>query len=101
MLLAWGSTYGTCRATVRDLNNAGYSASHAHIRYIKPFPRNLEQLMSRFKHVMVPEINNGQLIKILRDRYRREFIPFNRIQGIPLRKSELTEASIDVLKGKV
>lgn len=101
LLLAWGSTYGTCRATVRDLNNAGYSASHAHIRYIKPFPRNLEQLMSRFKHVMVPEINNGQLIKILRDRYRREFIPFNRIQGIPLRKSELTEASIDVLKGKV
>ncbi len=98
LLLGWGSTYGTCRAAVRDLNAAGYGVAHAHLRYIRPFPRNLEQLLSRYRHVIVPEINNGQLVKILRDRYHREFTPFNRIQGIPLRKSELTEAAIELLE---
>ncbi len=89
LFLGWGSTYGTCRAAVRDLNNIGYKVSHAHLRYIRPLPRNLGALLERFDKVVVPEINNGQLVRILRDHFRREFIPFNRIQGLPLRKREL------------
>ncbi len=99
LLLGWGSTFGTCRAAVRDLKAAGYEVAHAHLRHIRPFPRNLESLMSRYKHVLVPEINSGQLVRILRDRFPRTFIPFNRIQGIPLRKSELMQAAVEVLSG--
>lgn len=100
LLLAWGSTYGTCRAAVRDLIRDGYKVSHAHLRYIRPFPRNLEEVLGRFRRVLVPEINNGQLIRILRDRHPREYIPFNRIQGIPLRKAELIQAAREVLDVK-
>jgi 2-oxoglutarate ferredoxin oxidoreductase subunit alpha len=91
LVLGWGGTYGALKAAVKECISEGMDVSHAHIRYIKPFPKNLEALMKRFDKVMIPEINNGQLIRIIRDRYLIPAIPFNKIQGVPFMKGELVE----------
>jgi 2-oxoglutarate ferredoxin oxidoreductase subunit alpha len=91
LVLGWGGTYGALKAAVKECIAEGMDVSHAHIRYIKPFPKNLEALMKRFDKVMIPEINNGQLIRIIRDRYLIPAIPFNKIQGVPFMKGELVE----------
>ncbi len=92
LVLGWGSTYGTCRATVRDLLEEGHAVAHAHLRHIRPFPANLGDLMARFRRVLIPEINDGQLVQLVRARYLIDAVPFNRIQGTPIRKEELTAA---------
>jgi 2-oxoglutarate ferredoxin oxidoreductase subunit alpha len=71
------------------LQQEGRSVSHIHLRYIRPFPKNLGEILSKFKTVLVPEINNGQLIKILRDQYLIDAKGFNKIMGVPITKSEL------------
>ncbi|MFN5517464.1 MAG: 2-oxoacid:acceptor oxidoreductase subunit alpha, partial [Bacteroidota bacterium] len=86
LVLGWGGTYGALKAAVKECIAEGMDVSHAHIRYIKPFPKNLEALMKRFDKVIIPEINNGQLIRIIRDRYLIPAIPFNKIQGVPFMK---------------
>jgi 2-oxoglutarate ferredoxin oxidoreductase subunit alpha len=91
LVLGWGGTYGALKAAVKECISEGMDVSHAHIRYIKPFPKNIEALMKRFDKVMIPEINNGQLIRIIRDRYLIPAIPFNKIQGVPFMKGELVE----------
>jgi 2-oxoglutarate ferredoxin oxidoreductase subunit alpha len=91
LVLGWGGTYGALKAAVKECIAEGMDVSHAHIRYIKPFPKNLEALMKRFDKVIIPEINNGQLIRIIRDRYLIPAIPFNKIQGVPFMKGELVE----------
>jgi 2-oxoglutarate ferredoxin oxidoreductase subunit alpha len=91
LVLGWGGTYGALKAAVKECISEGMDVSHAHIRYIKPFPKNLEALMKRFDKVIIPEINNGQLIRIIRDRYLIPAIPFNKIQGVPFMKGELVE----------
>jgi 2-oxoglutarate ferredoxin oxidoreductase subunit alpha len=97
LLLGWGSTFGACRAAVRDLCAEGHAVAHAHLRHIRPLPRNLGQLMDRYRMIMVPEINNGQLVRVLRDRFPRTYYPFNRIQGLPLKKSELMQYAAELL----
>lgn len=92
LILGWGSTYGTCRATVRDLLGEGLAVAHAHLRHIRPFPANLGDLMARFRRVIVPEINDGQLVHLIRDRFLIDAVPFNRIKGTPIRKEELAAA---------
>ncbi len=92
LILGWGSTYGTIKSAVRDFK--GQSVSHAHLRYLRPFPKNLGDILKRFEKVLVPEINNGQLIKIIRDKYNVDAIPYNKVMGIPIAKSEM----VDVIK---
>ena len=89
LILGWGSTYGVCRGVCKILVDEGYKVSHAHLRYIKPFPKNLGELMGRFDKILVPEINNGQLAKIIRDEYLVEVIQFNQIRGLPISKEDL------------
>lgn len=91
LVIGWGGTYGAIKAAVKECIAEGMEVSHAHIRYIKPFPKNLESLMKRFDKVLIPEINNGQLIRIIRDHYLIPAIPFNKIQGVPFMKGELVE----------
>jgi 2-oxoglutarate ferredoxin oxidoreductase subunit alpha len=97
LVIGWGSTYGTIKSAVVDLLEEGYSVSHAHIRYIRPFPKNLGDMIKRFKKVLVPEINNGQLVKILRDKYLVDAIPYNKIMGIPITKAELVDKMKEML----
>jgi 2-oxoglutarate ferredoxin oxidoreductase subunit alpha len=89
LVLGWGSTYGAIKSACADLQKEGLSVSHAHLRYIRPFPKNLGDILKNFDTVLVPEINNGQLVKIIRDVYFVDAKPYNKIMGIPITKGEL------------
>jgi 2-oxoglutarate ferredoxin oxidoreductase subunit alpha len=89
LVVGWGSTYGAIKSAVAELQAKGKLVSHLHLRYIRPFPRNLGELLRRFDRVLVPEINNGQLVRILRDTYLIDAIAYNKIMGIPITKTEL------------
>lgn len=93
LVLSWGSTYGAVRSAVQRLQKAELPISHAHLRYLNPFPRNLGDIINRFKRVAVPEMNLGQLIFLLRGHYGldHEFIPISKIQGRPFTIGELVE----------
>ena len=89
LVLGWGSTYGSIKSTVLELIAEGHSVSHAHVRYMNPLPKNLGDLLKQFDHVLIPEINNGQFIKIIRDKYLVDAKGYNKIQGTPISKTEL------------
>jgi 2-oxoglutarate/2-oxoacid ferredoxin oxidoreductase subunit alpha len=92
LVLGWGSTYGSIKSAVIDLQAEGISVAHAHLRHLRPFPRNLGELLGNYKHVLIPEINNGQLIKIIRDKYLIDAIAYNKIKGVPITRTELVDA---------
>ena len=89
LVVGWGSTYGAIKSAVAELQTKGESVSHLHLRHIRPFPRNLGTLLRQFDQVLVPEINNGQLIRILRDEFLVDAKGYNKIMGIPITKTEL------------
>lgn len=89
LVLGWGSTYGAIKSSVAELQREGYAVSHAHLRYLRPFPKNLGDILRRFEQVLIPEINNGQLIKIIRDEYFVDAKGHNKVMGIPITKTEL------------
>ncbi|MBX2930454.1 MAG: 2-oxoacid:acceptor oxidoreductase subunit alpha [Chitinophagaceae bacterium] len=89
LVLGWGSTYGAIKSAVMELQTQGYAVSHAHIRYLRPFPKNLGNIINNFEQVLIPEINNGQLIKIIRDQYLVDAKGYNKIMGVPITKTEL------------
>ena len=92
LVLGWGSTYGTIKSAVLQLQSQGKSVSHAHIKYMRPFPKNLGAILAGFETILIPEINNGQLIKIIRDQYLVDAKAYNKIMGIPITKLELVTA---------
>jgi len=91
LVLGWGSTYGAIKSACSELQKEGHAVSHAHLRYIRPFPKNLGDILKNFDTVLVPEINNGQLVRIIRDVYFVDAKPYNKVMGIPITKSELVE----------
>jgi 2-oxoglutarate ferredoxin oxidoreductase subunit alpha len=91
LVLGWGSTYGVIKTAVAELLQQGHSVAHAHLRYVRPFPRNLGEMLKRYKTVLIPEINNGQLIKIIRDQYLVDAKAYNKIMGVPIAKAELLD----------
>ncbi len=91
LVLGWGSTYGTIKSAVTDLQAAGHAVSHAHLRHMRPFPKNLGDMLKRFETVLIPEINNGQLIKIIRDQYLIDAKGYHKIMGVPITKVELVD----------
>src|SRR5690606_37604472 len=91
LVLGWGSTYGAIKSAVQVLQAEGHEVSHAHLRYLRPFPRNLGEILKNFDQILIPEINNGQLIKIIRDQYLVDAKGYNKIMGIPITKTELVQ----------
>ncbi|MFN8245594.1 MAG: 2-oxoacid:acceptor oxidoreductase subunit alpha [Ferruginibacter sp.] len=91
LVLGWGSTYGSIKSACSELQKEGNAVSHAHIRYLRPFPSNLGEIISRFEKVLVPEINNGQLVKIIRDQFMVDAKGYNKIKGTPITKGELVD----------
>ena len=89
LVLGWGSTYGSIKSAVADLQHEGYAVSHAHLRYIRPFPKNLGEILKNFDQVLIPEINNGQLVRIIRDEYFVDAKGYNKMMGVPITKTEL------------
>ncbi len=91
LVLGWGSTFGAIKSAVSDLTDEGYSVSHAHLRYVRPFPKNLGDILKNFEIILIPELNNGQLIKIIRDQYLVDAKGYNKIMGVPFTKHELVD----------
>ncbi|HEV7782183.1 MAG TPA: 2-oxoacid:acceptor oxidoreductase subunit alpha [Chitinophagaceae bacterium] len=89
LVLGWGSTYGAIKSACAELQAKGHAISHAHLRYVRPFPKNLGGILKNFETVLIPEINNGQLIKIIRDVYFVDAKGYNKIMGVPITKTEL------------
>lgn len=89
LVLGWGSTYGAIKSAVYELFMQGHAIAHAHIRYLRPLPKNLGNLLRNYEQVLIPEINNGQLIKIIRDQYLVDAKGYNKVMGTPITKGEL------------
>jgi 2-oxoglutarate ferredoxin oxidoreductase subunit alpha len=98
LVLGWGSTYGAIKTAVAAKRAKGKSVSQAHLRYLNPFPRNLGEVLYRFKHVLVPEINLGQLVKVIRSKYLVPAVGFNKIEALPLRSTDIEEKIDELLE---
>ena len=91
-VVGWGSTYGPISRAVYNLRDKGINVSHIHIRHIWPLPRNLEALLRSFDQVLVPEMNNGQLLTVLRSEYLVPAEGLNKVSGQPFKINEIEDA---------
>ena len=92
LVIGWGGTYGAITSAVQALKAEGFSISSVHLRHLNPLPKDLGDLLKKFKKVIVPELNLGQLSLILRAKYLVDAIPLTKVQGKPFKVSELREA---------
>lgn len=100
LIIGWGSTYGSITTARERLLEKGYNVSRLHLKYLNPFPKNLGEVMSKFNKVLVPELNLGQLRKILRAEYLVDAIGLNKVQGRPFKASEIEKKVIELLENK-
>ncbi|SHN42809.1 2-oxoacid:acceptor oxidoreductase subunit alpha [Chitinophaga sp. CF418] len=98
LVLGWGSTYGAIKSAVLELLAEGHAVAHAHIRYLRPFPKNLAEILHSYDKVLIPEINNGQLIKIIREQFLIDAVGYNKIMGVPITKGELVTKIKEMLQ---
>ena len=89
LVLGWGGTYGAIHASVEAMQKEGRSVASAHLRYLNPFPSNLGNVVGRYRQVLVPELNLGQLALLVQAKYSVRVIPLNKVQGQPFRISEI------------
>ncbi|MBX7103035.1 MAG: 2-oxoacid:acceptor oxidoreductase subunit alpha [Gemmataceae bacterium] len=91
LVLSWGGTYGAVRAAVEQARHNGRNVSHAHLRYLNPFPKNLGKILGQYEKVLIPELNTGQLSLLIRGKFLIDAQPMNKVQGKPLLVRELLE----------
>jgi 2-oxoglutarate/2-oxoacid ferredoxin oxidoreductase subunit alpha len=99
LLVSWGSTYAAVAAGVKRVRARGMKVAHAHLRYLNPFPSNLGEVLDRYTQVLVPEINLGQLSRILRADFLVDAQSYNKVQGVPFRVGEIEAAIVALLGG--
>src|SRR3954452_16154118 len=92
LVLSWGGTYGPVAAGVRRVREAGGAVAHAHLRYLNPFPRNLGDVLRSYDRILIPEMNLGQLLKLVRAEFLVDAHGYNKVRGMPFRAQELAEA---------
>jgi 2-oxoglutarate ferredoxin oxidoreductase subunit alpha len=92
LVLGWGGTYGPITAAVRRLRREGKKVAQAHLTYLNPFPRNTGEVLRRYPKVLIPEINLGQLVKLVRAEFLVDAVGYHRVSGQPFRSDELAEA---------
>ncbi len=93
LILGWGSTYGALRTAAERLQRGGDSVAHAHLRHLNPFPRNTGEVLSRYRRVLIPEINTGQLRLLVRGRYLVDAVGLNQVRGKPFPVPEVVRAA--------
>ncbi|CAB4863444.1 unannotated protein [freshwater metagenome] len=98
LVLGWGSTYGPIGAGCRRVREAGMKVAQAHFRHVNPFPANTEEVLKRYKKVVVPEMNLGQLVMLVRSKYLVDAISYNQVRGLPFKAEELAGVIEDVIK---
>jgi 2-oxoglutarate/2-oxoacid ferredoxin oxidoreductase subunit alpha len=96
-IVGWGGTYGALRAATERLQGEGHSVAHVHIKYLNPFPKNLQSLLANYKTILVPELNLGQLAYILRANFLIEPISLAKVQGLPFTPSEIYDKALSIL----
>jgi 2-oxoglutarate/2-oxoacid ferredoxin oxidoreductase subunit alpha len=92
LVLSWGGSFGPVAAGVRRARNDGHKVAHAHLRYLNPFPRNTGEVVRAYENVLIPEINLGQLLKLIRAEFLVDAVGYNRVRGLPFRASEICDA---------
>jgi 2-oxoglutarate/2-oxoacid ferredoxin oxidoreductase subunit alpha len=92
LVLGWGSTYGPIGAAVRRVRAEGRNVARAHLHYLNPFPRNTGEVLRRYEKVLIPEMNLGQLLKLVRAEFLVDAVGYNRVRGRPFQSTELAEA---------
>ncbi|MBN8587158.1 MAG: 2-oxoacid:acceptor oxidoreductase subunit alpha [Rhodothermia bacterium] len=97
LVVGWGGTRGAIEAAVRQLRDKGAKVSAIHIQHMNPLPPDLADIFKGFRQYLVPELNNGQLVRILRDQFLLNFVPFDKIQGLPFKSSEIEAKISDML----
>ena len=97
LILGWGSTYGAIRSAVERLQDQGRSVAHAHLRYLNPFPSNTGDVIGNYRRVLIPEVNLGQLLLLIRARYLVDAVGYDRVRGKPFRIAEIEEEAIRLL----
>jgi 2-oxoglutarate ferredoxin oxidoreductase subunit alpha len=97
VVLGWGSTCGAIKTAVKELIAEGYDIAHIHLRYINPFPKNLGELLYGYDQVLIPEMNHGQLLQLIRAEYLIPATGFSKMQGLPFTTIEIKQRIIDLL----
>ena len=99
LMISWGSTYGAAKTAFTKLISEGKKLSFCHLQYMHPLPKNLGEIISKFKRILVPEINRGQLKFILQGKFLREVEGLHKMQGIPFKSYEIENKILEMLKG--
>lgn len=96
-VLGWGSTYGSIQSAVTELLDEGYDVAHLHLHHLNPFPKNLGEVLSGYDHLLIPEMNCGQLLQLIRAKFLLPAIGFSKVQGLPFATAELKEKIKEIL----
>src|SRR5436309_3020328 len=100
LVVGWGGTYGSITAAVERAQADGKSVASIHLRHLNPLPPDLGHILREYRKVLVPEINSGQLVRVLRAEYLVDAVGFNRVRGLPLASDEIHEAITQLLGSK-
>ena len=97
LVLGWGSTYGAIQAAIREVRQSGRRVAHAHLRHLNPFPRNLGEVVHAYKRILIPEVNLGQLRKLIRAEFLVDAQGLNKVSGLPFRRIDVQLAILSQL----
>lgn len=97
LVLGWGSTWGAIVSSLKRIRAAGHNVDHAHLVHLNPFPRDLGEVLGRYKKILIPEMNRGQLNMLVRAKYLVDTIPMNKVKGLPFTAGALQERILEIL----
>jgi 2-oxoglutarate ferredoxin oxidoreductase subunit alpha len=100
LVLGWGSTYGAIKAATIELQAEGIDVAACHVRYLNPLPARLKELCKNFEHVLVPELNRGQLLMLVRSEYLVDAKPLSKVRGQPFTIGEIKRGVKQILAGE-
>jgi 2-oxoglutarate ferredoxin oxidoreductase subunit alpha len=100
LVLGWGSTHGAITAAVRQVRERGLKVAQAHLDFLNPFPLNLGDVLRRYQIVLIPEVNLGQLSKMIRAEFLVDAKSLNKTQGVPFRAGEVEDEIVKLLGGE-
>ena len=100
LVVGWGGTYGAITAAVEEAQIEGKGVASVHLRHLNPLPPDLGQILRQYRRVLVPEINSGQLVRVLRAEYLVDAVGYNRVRGMPLASQDILEAINQILEEK-
>jgi 2-oxoglutarate ferredoxin oxidoreductase subunit alpha len=100
LVVGWGGTYGAITAAVEEAQQEGQAVASIHLRHLSPLPPDLGQILRQYRRVLVPEINSGQLVRVLRAEYLVDAVGFNRVRGLPLATQDIRDAITQILDDK-